>query len=383
MKRKQDSISFVIHNFTILSLVIAIPLLFLINNTTDVVGGQQTLQKTVPKSAPPGIPSITKVNTTGQAASQNAESLIRSIIDPTSLMSTVMNETGGNNKTLSSNVGPSHLKNSASENNLTNTSTDLLNTVTKNTSGLSSLSQQQQASVATNRSSESVNKNNIGNNSNNHTNNSTTASLAPTTSMQNTIVTNVDTILLAHQIIPPKDFIPIYDTSPYKILNGHLDAKIPCDANSAPSLQILVGHLPSLKPAQLQLIKEYSHPGNVCMYHVDIGSTTTTKVAADGKTADKVVGGQQSNTTTTINSALLLHNPSEYRIVLPNTSAVVVGVNLIVPANLTANGYYRSTAASSNVSLTNSSIPNHVPESNGQTSNIINSMGGLNKMAVK
>lgn len=367
MKRKQDSISFVIHNFTILSLVIAIPLLFLINNTTDVVGGQQTLQKTVPKSAPPGIPSITRVNTTGQAASQNAESLIRSIMDPSSLMSTVMNATGGNNKTQSSNVGPSHLKNSGSENNLTNTSTDLLNTVT-------------------NRSSRSVNKNNIDNNSSNHTNNSTTASasMAPTISMRNMIVTNVDTILLAHQIIPPKDFIPIYDTSPYKILNGHLDAKIPCDGNSAPSLQILVGHLPSLKPVQLQLIKEYSQPGNVCMYHVDIGSTTTAATtAAHGKTVDKVVGGQQSNTTTTINSALLLHNPSEYRIVLPNTSAVVVGVNLIVPANLTANGYYHSTLASSNVSLTNSSIPNHVPESNGQISNIINSMNGLNKMTAK
>lgn len=304
-----------------------------------------------------------------------------------------MNETGGNNKTQSSNVGSSHLKNSGSENNLTNTSKDLLNTVTKNTSGLSSLSQkplQQQASAATNRSSGSVNKNNIDNSSN-HTNNSTTtsASMAPTTSMQNTIVTNVDTILLAHQIIPPKDFIPIYDTSPYNILNGHLDAKIPCDANSAPSLQILAGHLPSLKPVQLQLIKEYSQPGNVCMYHVDIGSTaaTTTKVVADGKTVDKVVGGQQSNTTTTttttINSALLLHNPSEYRIVLPNTSAVVVGVNLIVPANLTANGYYHSTLASPNVSLTNSSIPNHVPESDGQISNIINSMGGLNKMTAK
>jgi hypothetical protein len=273
-----------------------------------------------------------------------------------------------------------------SENNLTNTSTDLLNTVTKNTSGLSSPSQQQASAAATNRSSESVNKNNIDNNGSNHTNNDNTtasASMAPTTSVQNTIVTNVDTLLLAHQIIPPKDFIPIYDTSPYKILNGHLDAKIPCDANSVPSLQILAGHLPSLKPLQLQLIKEYSQPGNVCMYHVDIGSTTTTtKVGADGKTVDKVVGGQQSNTTT-INSDLLLHNPSEYRIVLPNTSAVVVGVNLIVPANLTANGYYHSTLASTNVSLTNGSIPNHVPESEGQISNVINSMSGLNKMTVK
>lgn len=377
MKRKQDSISFVFYNFTILSLVIAILLLFLINSTTNVVGGQQTLQKTVPKSAPAGIPSITRLNTTGQAASQNAESLIRSIIDPTSLMSTVINETGGNNKTDSSNIGPRHLKSSTSENNLTNAFTGLMNTTTTKNGNTSSLSSPSQQASATNRSGGSI-KNNS--NSSNYTNNTAaSASMAPRTGLQNTIVTNVDTLLLAHQIIPPKDFIPLYDTTPYKILNGHLDAKIPCDANFVPSLQLLVGHLPSLKPVQLQLIKEYSQPGNVCMYHVDIGSKTT--VLGDGKSVDKVFAGQQSNATTT-NTALLLHNPSEYRIVLPNTSAVIIGVNLIVPANLKADGNY-SALGSHNVALTNSSIPNHVQESNGQISGIINNMSRLNKLTLK
>src|ERR687883_229578 len=35
---------------------------------------------------------------TSKAASQNAESLVRSIMDPSSLMSSVINETGGNSK---------------------------------------------------------------------------------------------------------------------------------------------------------------------------------------------------------------------------------------------------------------------------------------------
>jgi hypothetical protein len=280
------------------------------------------------------MPSITRVNTTGQAASQNAESLIRSIMDPASLMSTVMNATGGDNKTQSSDAGPSHLKKSGSENNLTNTSTDLLNTVTKNTSGLSSPSQQQASAAATNRSSGSFNKNNIDNNGSNHTNNnSTTAStsMAPTTSMQNTIVTNVDTLLLAHQIIPPKDSIPIYDTSPYKILNGHLDAKIPCDANSAPSLQILVGHSPYLKPVQLHLVKEFSKPGNICMYDVDIGSETETVTTHGNNSIDKGGGApqpqQQDNTLT--NTVLVLSNPTDSTVTLPNTSTVIIGVNEI------------------------------------------------------
>jgi hypothetical protein len=321
MKKEEDVLCTVFYDFGILSLIIAITLLFLIATTINVIGAQQPLpplQKTIPIVGP----SIVKLNNTDQAASQNAESLVRSMTDPTSLMSSVINETGG-------------------------TKTN--------------------ASAATNRSA-------------NNNNGSNALSTSVATNMQNTIVTNVDTLLLAHQIIPPKDFIPLYDTSPYKILNGHLDAKIPCDANYAPSLQILVGHLPSLKPVQLQLVKEYSQPGNICMYHVNIGSTITTPPAG-GKSLDKAGAGQQTNTTS-INSALMLRNPTDYRVVLPNTSAIVIGINKIMPTIMTDNSS-QSALPSHQVRLTGSNITNHVQETNGQMSSILDSMAGLNKPTAK
>jgi len=335
MKKEQDVLCTVFYDSAILSLIIAMTLLFLVATTTiNVVGAQQPmppLQKTVPIISP----SITRHNTTGQAASQNAESLVRSMMDPTSLMSTVINETG------------------ASKMNASSTGS--------------------QVSAATNRSA---------NNGNNNSSNAPSASMATTTNMQNTIVTNGDTLLLAHQIIPPKDFIPLYDTSPYKILNGHLDAKIPCDANYAPSLQILVGHLPSLKPVQLQLVKEYSQPGNICMYHMNIESTITASPDG-GKSLDKVGAGQQGNTTS-INTALVLRNPSDYRVVLPNTSAVVIGVNKIMSTNMTENdNSSQSALPSRQITLTGDNRTNHVQGSNGQISSILNSMAGLNKQTAK
>ena len=74
-------------------------------------------------------------------------------------------------------------------------------------------------------------------------------------------VQNPGIILLSHQIIPPKDFIPVYDAMPYEIINGQVSAKLPCDSNSKPSLQILAGQFPELEPAQLKLITALSQPG--------------------------------------------------------------------------------------------------------------------------
>ncbi|HEY6882687.1 MAG TPA: hypothetical protein VI278_01465 [Nitrososphaeraceae archaeon] len=342
MKKEQDVLCTVFYDFAILSLIITMTLLFLIaTNTINVVGAQQPLppsQKTLPIVSP----SISRLNTTGQAASQNAESLVRSMMDPSSLMSTVINQTGAS-KTNTSSTGP-------------------------------------QISAATNGSSNNTNNNGSS------SSNAPSASMATTTNMQNIIVTNVDTLLLAHQIIPPKDFIPLYDTSPYTILNGHLDAKIPCDANYAPSLQILVGHLPSVKPVQLQLVKEYSQPGNICMYHVNIGSTITTSPDG-GKSLVNAGGTGQQGNTTSINSALLLRNPSDYMVVLPNTSAVVIGVNKIMPTVMTENNNNSSSSQSAlpshQITLTGGNTTNHVQESSGQISSILNSMAGLDRQTAR
>jgi hypothetical protein len=63
--------------------------------------------------------------------------------------------------------------------------------------------------------------------------------------------------LLADQTIPASGFIHLYDSTPYSIRNGHIAAKIPCDDESAPLLNILVGVAPNLTPALPMLLLQW------------------------------------------------------------------------------------------------------------------------------
>ena len=130
-----------------------------------------------------------------------------------------------------------------------------------------------------------------------------------------TFVRDSDTVLLSHQILPPKDFIHIYDSTPYKIINGYLTAKLPCDTNFQSAVEILVGQLTNLKPAKLGIVKELSKPGYMCMYYANL--------APSGPLA-------KADNTTTITD-ITLFNPTGYRVILLSTSTVVVGVNQIMP----------------------------------------------------
>ena len=67
-------------------------------------------------------------------------------------------------------------------------------------------------------------------------------------------------LILAHQIIPPKDFIPLYDSSLDKIADAHVTAKIPCNGNSSSTLELIIGHTPDFKPVKLEPVKELSKP---------------------------------------------------------------------------------------------------------------------------
>lgn len=315
-----------LYSFAILTIIIVLSVL-LACTSNDGGSHQQLLQNAVASgmtttaattSTSPPVPNTAivstntnsnlpnkPVNNTGQAAASQSESLVRSIMDPSSLITSVLNQAGGN-KTHSSN--------------------------------------------STNQNSS------IGNHS----------AIALGNTMQTGVVRNIYTLLLAHQIIPPKDFIPLYDTSPYEILNGHLAAKIPCDANSVPALQILIGHLPDVKPVQLQLVKGFSQPGNICFYHVDLGAATTTH--DNNSAVNSAAGGrsQQANKTTTINTDLVLSNPTADRVILPNTSTVVIGVNEIMPVGVVA--------ASTNNNNNTNIAPNQSRGSNGQINNLINAM---------
>jgi hypothetical protein len=225
---------------------------------------------------------------TGKAASESAESLVRSIMDPSSLMSSVINETGG-----STNQSSTGLAKNLTTNDNSNTSTTAVHpqALTKN------------GNITTTSSSHpsSTQLSSVDKLQHNMT--------------ENTVTRNIETLLLAHQIIPPRDFLHLYDTDPYSIINGHVSAKIPCDANSSSSLQVLVGHLPQLNPLQLDPIKEFSKPGYLCMYEGNISSPLTSN-------ATSIDTGRS-----TLNTDLILLNPTDYRIILPNTSSVVISVD--------------------------------------------------------
>jgi hypothetical protein len=122
-----------------------------------------------------------------------------------------------------------------------------------------------------------------------------------------TVVRDSSTVLLDGKTIPAMDYIHLYDATPYKIISGHVAAKLPCDTKAITPLKMLVGQAPKLKPAALALIKELSKPDNMCLYHYDIpqGGAITTDLA--------------------------LQNPTNNPIKLPDTSSVVIGVNEMTP----------------------------------------------------
>jgi hypothetical protein len=222
-------------------------------------------------------------NLTGKTASQTAESLIRSIIDPQSIISSIVNKTRNMPTT---NTATYNIKNATS-----------------------ALTSNKNITLA-----RQPNDNEL-----------TTAEKNKETNMQGSVPTVRQSaiLLLAHQIIPPKDFIPLYDSSLDKIADAHISAKIPCNGNSSSTLELLVGHPPDIKPVKLDPVKELSKPGYLCMYHTDIGSTH------NNRSDDRI------NSTTITN--ILLRNPSDYRIILPNTSTIIMDVNQIVAFDTTQN----------------------------------------------
>lgn len=215
-------------------------------------------------------------NLTGKTASQSAESLVRSIIDPQSIISSIVNKT--RNTPTTTNTASYNIKNATSA-----------LTSSKN---ITLARQPNDNELATTEKNKETNM----------------QSSVP-------IVRQSAILMLAHQIIPPKDFIPLYDSSLSKIADAHISAKIPCNGNSSSTLELLIGHTPDIKPAKLEPVKELSKPGYLCMYHTDIGL------------AHNSSGNKMNNTTIT---NILLRNPSDYRIILPNTSTIIIDVNQIV-----------------------------------------------------
>src|SRR5919205_3654543 len=101
-----------LYSFAILSLITVLLSLLLFSASNNDGRHEQFLQNEIAKgvTAPaatassPAITASRPLNNTGEAASESAESLVRSIMDPSSLITSVINETGGD-KTNSSATG--------------------------------------------------------------------------------------------------------------------------------------------------------------------------------------------------------------------------------------------------------------------------------------
>jgi len=127
---------------------------------------------------------------------------------------------------------------------------------------------------------------------------------------EGTVVRDSQTVLLEGKTLPAGDYIHLYDVTPYMIKVGHVAAKLPCDSKSETSLKLLIGQAPNLKPANLELVKELSKPGTMCIYHVDVEST------------------KQVNGTIT---DIALQNPTNKEVKFGPTATIVIGVDEIMP----------------------------------------------------
>jgi hypothetical protein len=130
-------------------------------------------------------------------------------------------------------------------------------------------------------------------------------------STNNTTVTrDTVTMLLEGKSIPGMGFLHLYDSTPYKIGNGHIALHVPCDSNSKPIVNVLIGSAPDVKPVEPEVVKELSQPGNMCIFHVDIGSDTAQNVTQ---------------------TDIAIQNPSNQTITFPASSGITIGVNEIKP----------------------------------------------------
>lgn len=148
-----------------------------------------------------------------------------------------------------------------------------------------------------------------------------------------------DTVLLSFQIIPPKDFRPLFDAPLYNVMECHVPAKLRCNVNSTSQLKIFnakirVGQTLELKPLQLQLVRDLSKPGYTYVYHERLPLAISTRtpgasIGAKGNNSDMAISGATDNLTIT---DIGLLNPTDYQVILPDTSSIAIGINELIPS---------------------------------------------------
>ena len=83
---------------------------------------------------------------------------------------------------------------------------------------------------------------------------------------------HIATILLSNEVIPPRDYLYVYNSLVNKNITGQLLARLPCHSDMKSELLILVGNLSKLKPVNndAKPIAKMSKPGFDCLYGLGI-----------------------------------------------------------------------------------------------------------------
>ena len=134
--------------------------------------------------------------------------------------------------------------------------------------------------------------------------------------MASEVVRDSVQIILDGKRINANDFIHVYDSAPYHIMNGHVALKMRCDDHGMPMpmVKVMAGnaHKGLFEELDMHLLEEVSEKGEMCVWHADLESTHE-EDEAFGSITDVIV-----------------MNDSNRVIRFPTGSSIVVGVNEIM-----------------------------------------------------
>ena len=121
------------------------------------------------------------------------------------------------------------------------------------------------------------------------------------------------TILLSNEVVPPKDYLYLYDSLVSNNVTGHLIARLPCSSDMKSELLIMTGYLPRLKPVSdidAKPLGQMSKPGLLCAYGVQISQALLPQSSTDG---NKIFD-------------IAIFNPNKFPIRLPPGSSLIVNL---------------------------------------------------------
>lgn len=124
----------------------------------------------------------------------------------------------------------------------------------------------------------------------------------------NLVVSDSQTLLLEDTSLPEESYLHLYDSSPYKIMNSHIAAKIPCNDDYTTPIMFLFGPDIQVPIDGLALSPLLSQAGELCMYEGDI------------------IGNESTNITD-----IAIYNNSTDDIIFPPTSTVNIRISEISP----------------------------------------------------